>query len=147
MRTSTGNRNVNKLLTNLVLGGNLGDLRRLNSQALELECQQSARQKDEWEETLKTSEARDTMSTCGTATSRICTKGETLTMCSTMCCRTRPCGPGGSARPNRLKSSRWRRRAISTPLSRPGHVLSPWDCVVVTLGQSHGDAHPCTSQV
>ena len=35
--------------------------------------------------------------TCGTGTSRIFTKGETPTMCSTVCRRKRPCGPGGSA--------------------------------------------------
>ena len=35
---------------------------------------------------------------CGTRASRICTKGLTSAMCSTVCCRTRSCGPRGSAR-------------------------------------------------
>ena len=40
------------------------------------------------------------------------------------------------------------RRASSRapPLPGPGHILPPWGCVVVTLGQGHGEAHPYIPQ-
>ena len=102
---------------------------------------------------------------CGSGTPRVCTTGEMSPICSTVCRRTRSCGltprggqaaPPGSASNYRSKSSGWGGGASGASpcsssrtllLPSPGHVLSSWSCMVVTLGQSHGDAHPCIPQV
>ena len=90
---------------------------------------------------------------CCTGASRIRNMGAQSANCSTVCRWAHSRGPSSSATlagrlPLRLGASRTSTCAATrTSPPSPGHLQSPWRCVVVILGQGHGDAHPRIPQV
>ena len=60
-------------------------------------------------------------------------------------CRTLLCGPGSARQHLRRWRLLWPWRFVLLGLHllpSPGHLLSPWGCVVSFLGQDHSDGHP-----